>query len=232
MVARYALYYVPHSTHPLWRVGCEWLGRDAATGARVERATLTQIPELEGLTAAPRRYGLHATIKAPFALTPGMTAQDLNGAVARYARAQNTFALPPLTVARLNDFLALLPISPEPRLTQLEREVVTQFDAFRAAMTDADLAQRRTAALDSVEDDLAQRWGYPYVLERFRFHMSLTGSLADTNEEVYERIGGAARAHFAHALSVPLAVDALCAFEEPERSADFRLLSRFAFGTD
>lgn len=232
MSARYALYYAPQLTHPLWRAGCEWLGRDAITGAAVERATQMQRAELERVTAVPRRYGFHATIKAPFALTPGISAQDLNIALARYARAQSTFEMPPLSVAWLGDFLALVPQTPDPQLAQVERDVVTQFDAFRAAPTHAEIRRGQGATLDSVEEDLLQRWGYPYVLERFRFHFSLTGSLGRDEENLRERLGSAARAHFAQALAVALPFDALCVFEEPERGSDFRLTTRIAFGAN
>ena len=227
MTARYALYYAPEPAHPLWRAGCDWVGRDAETGACTEAAA-----QKDHLTAVPRRYGFHATMKAPFALTPGITVQDLSGALVRYARAQRAFEVPPLKVARLDDFLALVPCAPEPRLTQIEREVVTQFDAFRAALTDAELAQRRRARLDSVEEELLLRFGYPYVLQRFRFHLSLTGSLAGIDEDIRIRVAADARKHFEPALSVPLAFDALCVFEEPECGADFRLLNRVSFGAN
>lgn len=230
MSARYALYFAPQSTHPLWRAGCDWLGRDALSGANTQPAAHADIPALERLTSAPRRYGFHATIKAPFALTPGITVQDLSVALTGYARTQRTFAMPPLKVALLDTFLALVPDAHAPQLTRVEREVVTQFDAFRAAMTETDLKQRRAASLDSLADELLLRWGYPHVLERFRFHLSLTNSLAEVDAATCARVTASATAHFEQALSVPLAIDALCIFEEPDPDADFRLLRRFPFG--
>ena len=59
---RVAVYYAPEADDPLWRAGCEWLGRDP------ERGTALAQPVVAGLhenTEDPRRYGFHATLKAP-----------------------------------------------------------------------------------------------------------------------------------------------------------------------
>jgi hypothetical protein len=42
-------------------------------------------------------------------------------------------------------------------------------------LSEAQLARRREGGLTPAQDALLLRWGYPYVMEEFRFHITLTG---------------------------------------------------------
>src|SRR5690606_1132239 len=127
---RYAVYYAPPEGAPLDRFGRAWLGRDAATGDDVEPPTL---PGLNGerwreITAEPRRYGFHGTLKPPFALADGRRVDDLFAAVAAFAARRTPFALPPLRLARLSGFLALIPSTASEPLAALAADCVRAFD--------------------------------------------------------------------------------------------------------
>ena len=78
---RYALSFAPPGG--LWRLGSEWLGRCAVTGqpAQPPRIDALTAEELRTLTAAPRRYGFHATLKAPFRLADGAAVADATPAL-------------------------------------------------------------------------------------------------------------------------------------------------------
>ena len=41
----------------------------------------------------------------------------------------------------------------------------------------AELERRRKAGLSAAQEKMLLRWGYPYVLDEFRFHLTLTGRL-------------------------------------------------------
>jgi hypothetical protein len=70
------------------------------------------------------------------------------------------------------------------------------------------------------------RWGYPFVLQRFRFHLSLTGSLRGVEEPTMQAIEAAARECFD---GLPrCAFDAVAVFAEPARGSDFVLAERVA----
>ncbi len=230
-MARYALYFAPASENPWWRLGSQWLGRCAASGKSLRQ------PDIDGLagecfaalTADPRRYGFHATLKAPFRLADGLRVEEIMGQLDDIASRQCSFALPPLKVTRLDDFLALTPAHPSRHIDRMAQRCVTHFDRFRAPLTVCERAKRSLAPLTLRERMFLEQWGYPYVLDRFRFHFSLSGSLAQVDEKARARFARAAAQMFAAPLLAPLVFDAICIFEEPLPGAEFRLIHRSRF---
>lgn len=225
---RYAIYYAPARWHPLWEAGCRLLGRDPETGECLEQPSLPGVPRerLAAVTAEPRRYGWHATLKPPFALVEGADEASLEAAVASFAAARTPFAMPRLALASLSGFLALVPEAPAPALASLAADCVRHFDRFRAPLSAEERARRLRARLDAEETAHLDRWGYPYVMDRFRFHMTLTGRL---DAEERDRLASLLKPALEAALAVPLAADAVALYAEPEPGAPFRLLRRFPF---
>ena len=86
-------------------------------------------------------------------------------------------ALTGLRLARLGRFLALVPHGDTGPLATLVARAVQELDPFRAPATEDELVKRRAARLSPAQDALLVRWGYPYVLDEFRFHLTLTGRL-------------------------------------------------------
>lgn len=231
LMARYALYFAPAAENPWWRLGSQWLGRCAASGTSLRQPDIDGLaPEcFAALTADPRRYGLHATLKAPFRLANGVRVEDIMGELDDIASRQCSFALPPLKVTGLDDFLALTPSRPCQHIDRMAQCCVTRFDRFRAPLTASERARRSLAPLTLRERMFLDQWGYPYVLDRFRFHFSLSGSLAQVNEEVRARLARAAVQTFTAPPLAPLIFDAICIFEEPSPGAAFRLIHRSRF---
>ena len=219
MTARYALYFAPEAAHPLWTAGCDWLGRDPGSGA-----TSAGGPQRE----APRRYGFHATLKAPFALRDGATRPQLTAALSHFVDERAPIAMPELAVATLGDFVALRPIEHETRaLHALADDCVRLFDDFRRPPSQAELVRRLAAGLNDQQRRNVARWGYPHVFEHWRFHMTLSDSVSD--DTLRASLQAEAARHFAAALAEPLRCEGVALFVEDEPGADFRLLRRFEF---
>ncbi len=176
-VQRYAIFTLPEDK-PLADFGAAWLGWDARQG---EIPTPPDLPDLplprEEATETPRKYGLHGTVKPPFRLAKGRTEADLRAALADFAAHTAPVTLEGLELATLGRFLALVPVGATEALTALASETVRRFDRFRAPMSDAELERRRQSKLSARQDTLLQEWGYPYVMEEFRFHLTLTGKM-------------------------------------------------------
>lgn len=217
---RYAIYFVPTSDDPLWDFANRWLGRDPETGAVFDCDM--------SVVAEPRRYGFHATLKPPFALASGKNEADLVAALADFARRTTPFDVPGMRVAKLGRFLAIVPGTRAPALHALADACVRDFDAFRAPADDAELARRRKSGLSAREDEHLVRWGYPYVFDTFRFHMTLSGRLDDATATRLEAELSTAAADM---LKRPLAVREIALFAEPEAGADFALTLRFRLGS-
>jgi putative phosphonate metabolism protein len=226
---RYAIYFTPGQNDPLTRMAASWLGRDPFTGAQPPAPAVAQLTpsEIAYHTASARRYGFHATLKAPFHLADGETEADLDEAVATFAAGADPILLSKLTPARLDGFLALVPGSPAPDLDRLAGEIVTVFDRFRAPLSDAEVRRRNPDALSPEEFRNLVRWGYPYVFESFRFHMTLTGRVAEAD---LARVRAAIDELFAPVLERPATVDGLALFVEPEPGAPFLVKSWYRLG--
>ena len=222
MTTRYALYFAPPADHPLWSAGCDWLGRDpefGAPGAGGERR------------GAARRYGFHATLKSPFALLESASPTHLLDALSRFVDQRASFPMPTLAVAPLGDFVALRPVDREADaagslLRRLADECVREFDEFWRPLSPAETASRSKPGLDDAQRANVARWGYPHVFDHWRFHMTLSDSLAPN---VLRGVVDTATRHFDAALRAPLRCDGVALFVEDGPGADFRLLRRFAF---
>jgi putative phosphonate metabolism protein len=216
---RFAVYFAPPADSDLAVAGARWLGRDAYTDARLPQPMVEGIAydRIEALTTDPRRYGFHATLKAPFTLAGSETVERLSAAFADFARQRAAFPLP-LKVDRLGDFLALVPAGPSAELDRLAADCVTAFDPFRAPSPPDDLARRRLAGLTPRQDELLQAFGYPYVFEEFRFHMTLSQRVFGDEADRLQR---AAETHFADLLRQPVPVDTLALFVEPSPGTPF-----------
>ncbi|MDQ7251103.1 DUF1045 domain-containing protein [Dongia sedimenti] len=231
MTARFAIYFAPRRDTALARFGDAWLGRDVETGRALPQPVLATLSadRMAELTEAPRHYGFHGTLKAPFQLADGNDTRRLHASLARFAARQAKFAVPELKLKTIGRFLALAPASPVPALNALAAACVETFDDFRAPPEPADLAKRAATGLTPRQAELLARWGYPYVLDEFRFHLTLTGDV--TEPAARDALQAALAPLLEPVLAEPIAVDALCMFRQPDRAAPFRLIERFSFGS-
>ena len=216
--ARVAIYYAPLPDDPLAALGASWLGRDPATNAPVLQPMLHGIAEI---TAEPRTYGFHATLKPPMRLAGDWA--EFMAAVRAAAAAIAPFDLPPLAVADLRGFLALRETRPCPALEALADACVVQLDPFRVPPSEDELTRRRNARLTPEQDAMLMRWGYPYVLGTWFFHMTLTRRLSDMEKPAFLP---AAKAWFAPALTFPRRVADICVFTQTTPGAAFTLAER------
>ncbi len=202
---RYAVYFAPDEASALHSLGSEWLGRDA----RTDELTTPSLPESISVeswrtrTEAARRYGFHATL---------------------FAAQRTSFNLPPLCLGTLGRFLALILSGPSMELLRLAADCVRDLDQFRAPPDPEDVARRMGASLNAAEQQNLIRWGYPYVLDTWKFHMTLTSSLSPDDLTVFrqhlaERFDSVCRA--------PVLCESICLFEEPEPNAPLLLTDRF-----
>lgn len=223
MTHRLAVYFAPDAGSALWRLGTSWLGGDPATG---EALAQPAVAGLAGATAEPRRYGLHATLKPPMRLAAGRDEAGLRDALAAFAAAEAPVIAGPLAVADLAGFLALVPRDQPAALTDFAARVVEAFEPFRAPLTPEERAARLAGLTAPRHVELLDRFGYPYVMDEFRFHITLSGRLGTRTET----LRAAAEAHFAAVLAAPLAVDRLSLYAEPAPGAPFRRLADFPLG--
>lgn len=220
---RYAIYYAPRAG-AFAEAAAAWLGWSPES-REVAHPEVAGLPApLADLTAAPRKYGFHGTIKPPFALAEGAGVEDLCDAVATLAERSGAVSFAALRLERIGGFLALVPEGEQTGLLALGARVVETLDPFRAPLTAADVARRRPERLTARQRELLDRWGYPYVMEEFRFHLTLTGDLAP---QAADAVLPVAQGWFGPVLPVPFRIEDLCLFGEAS-DGRFHLLHRYA----
>jgi putative phosphonate metabolism protein len=223
---RYALYYAPPPRSELGRFGAHLLGYDAFSGKtlRLPVDIEQMLPDWGELTQDPRKYGFHATLKAPMWLADGKTEIELLAACASFAGSPRRIPVIEPVVNAIGDFIAIVPSQRSVELEQLAADAVGRFDGFRAPLTPEDRARRGPDRLTPRQREYLDRWGYPYVMEEFRFHMTLTGRLKAERRETVLNI---LRQRFAALELATIAVDRIALFRQDDANARFRIVRQY-----
>lgn len=212
---RYAIYYTPSQNSPLQQAAISWLGYDAFDGRKVETTH-----GFDNQVSAPRKYGFHGTLKAPFHLAAGSSEKDLRSDFQRFAKASKPFVLPRLELTKIGSFFALVPSEPQPSLQRLADNCVSEFEKYRAPLSDADIKRRKPELLFEQQRQYLLEWGYPYIFDEFRFHLTLTGPV---DEAASKDVETALHRHFDAHIGQPLFIDTIAIFEQKTPDASFRV---------
>jgi putative phosphonate metabolism protein len=218
--ARVAIYYTPLADDLLFIDAASWLGRDPESDTSPPQPA---IPNLAEVTAEPRLYGFHATLKPPMRLATGCHWHELVAATRSLADSIAPFDLPPLSVQDLFGFLALRETTPSAPLQTLADTCVELLDRFRTPATEAELVRRRRAELTPEQDRMLVRWGYPYVFNTWFFHLTLTRRLSAAEKKVFLP---AAEAYFARSIAKSRRVSDICLFVQPGPGSPFVIKER------
>ena len=218
---RLAVYYAPRAG-AFADHAAAWLGWDSIRGVDLPQPDLAGIPFPAILTAEARRYGFHGTLRAPFRLAAGISKDQAGAHVAALAARLVPVECEGLVIENLQGFLALTPMGCEAALLELAAAVVEGTNDLRAPLTGEEIARRRPDSLTPRQRSLLDAWGYPYVMEEFRFHLTLTDRLPDTGPAME-----ALSAHFDPVLPRPFRIEDICLFGE-DAAGRFHLLHRYA----
>lgn len=223
---RYAIYHAAARSSELDRFGTHLLGYDAWTGAELPfpDGVAQTVPDWRDLTQDPRKYGFHATLKAPMALADGKTEAELLAACKSFAETPRPVAVITPIVNSISGFIAVVPAEPSAELERLAADCVSAFDSFRAQLSPEDRARRNPSKLTSRQCEYLDRFGYPYVMEEFRFHMTLTGRL---DRERREPVMTMLRERFAAIGVTRLAIDTIALFRQDDAASRFRIIGHW-----
>ena len=223
---RYAIYYAPSATTDLWEFGASLLGYDPWSGEDhpFPSEVVKAVPDWSALTADPRKYGFHATLKAPFGLAVEKGEAELCAACADFAAEPRAVPIIRPVVDAISGFLALIPGEASPQLQALAAACVDMFEPFRAPITPDDRARRKPELLTPRQRDHLDRWGYPYVMDDFRFHMTLTSRLPDERRGPILAI---LKERFAALAMTALPIDRIALFRQSSSSARFQIVGHW-----
>jgi putative phosphonate metabolism protein len=225
---RYAIYHAAARGGALDRFGSHLLGYDAWTGEELPfpEGVVRAVPDWRDLTRDPRKYGFHATLKAPMTLADGKTEAELLAACASFAETPRPIPVITPVLDSISGFIAVVPAEPSIELEQLAADCVSAFDSFRAPLAPEDRARRNPSKLTLRQSEYLDRWGYPYVMEEFRFHMTLTGRLG---RKRHEPVLAMLRERFAAIGLARLAIDGIALFRQDGATSRFRIIGHWQF---
>src|SRR5262249_16089386 len=164
-------------TTALYHFGASLLGYCCYSGNDLAFPDVTGSANWSAIVREPRLYGFHATLKAPFRLAPGVDDEELTEACSDFSSDHPPLKVGALAVRELGSFIALVRSDPRSLLTNVPDASVEAFDRFLSPLSDEERARRVYANLTSQQIKNVDHWGYPYVFEDFRFHMTLSGAL-------------------------------------------------------
>lgn len=222
---RFAIYYAPESGSDLEAFGRGWFAWDPEADRAAPALEIEGLPAPRAaLTKTAARYGLHATLRAPFRLAPKLSLNALTAALSDFAEDAAMAVGPRLVVSDDLGFVSLRPDGPAPAIDELAADCVRSLNAFRAPLTEAETARRRASGLSEAQEAHLAAWGYPYVLDAFRFHITLTSRLEG---DASAQASAALRAHLEPMLRAPFQIREICLFGDQGAGQRFRLLRRF-----
>ena len=111
-------------------------------------------------------------------------------------------------------------------MQNLASNLVENLDHFRAPLHQKEIDKRRMSTLTSSEDENLLNWGYPYVFNDFRFHITLTEKIQYGSDR--ESMVRAASSHFSEDLDRATKVNSISLFVQESSEADFLQIQQFA----
>jgi len=229
---RHAAYFAPALNSQAWDLGSQWLGRCARNSTLLDPPKFENMSSelFDNLTRTPRLYGWHATLKAPFELNSNTRLEELRTAFKQLAHNTVSAFHLPLKLVELGDFLALAPSQPSPELKKLAERCVRELHSFALPLSESELQRRTGVGLTARQKELLNEWAYPFVMDQFQFHLTLSGSLQYVEHQVKENLKTAAQSWFAPLLENGLFIDSVSWFTQDQKNSDFRWVERFEFG--
>lgn len=225
MPERFAVYLTLAADSDLYQLGSKWLGRDhyqtRQSSLECEHPGLRQANKNQAMTKKASQYGFHATLKPPFQLQAGSSREQLKTTLCQIAKVHQAFISKRLSVIAIGSFLALRPTQNCTQLNQLAEHCVLAFEPCRAELTEAEIKRRQPEKLTVKQNTYLQLWGYPYVLEQFRWHFTLTDTLSHQQMLTCQPL---LKSYFGPVCNQPLLVNQISLLHQPSSEAPFSVI--------
>ena len=223
--SRYAIYYAPPEGDYLSEFTASWFGWNPHRGTKVSYLKLNDLNfEISAITKNPRRYGFHGTLKAPFFLIRSRTVKELKLAILKLSLSVQKVEIKSMILQNLNGFVVITPAMENKAIGRLAKKCVEELDLFREPEPIKKMQMRRSKGLSKSEERLLQKWGYPYVLENFKFHLTMSGKL---KPEASQNVIDVLTSELQPVLKKPLLINQICLFGENIRHGNFEIIEKF-----
>ncbi|WP_162937919.1 DUF1045 domain-containing protein [Kiloniella sp. EL199] len=223
---RYAIYYAPRFDSKLGQFGNAWFGFNPVSHEDIPRPNVEGMnaQEIENITQGSGRYSFHGTLRSPFKLRKNRNLDSLDKSLKSFVTKVRPIICGPLSIRSIGRFLALVPDDPESQVPDLAEQCMRALDNFRLAPDKQELDRRRQTGLTTIQEQLLLRWGYPFVMEEFRFHLTLSDKLEGMDLIKYQAI---LEKHCEGLCNEPFVIDEIALFGDPGQGGKFEEISRY-----
>lgn len=221
---RYAVYYVPHHESDLAVFGKSWFGYDLSEGETDRNLHGLDLELVRRVTAKPARYGMHATLKAPFYLAEGYSLEQLLDKADRFSKKRKKFTLGKLKIGWHGNTMVLIENQKNHQINQFASQCVLKFEDFRAPLTMKERTRRLEQNLNLHQRLMLEELGYPYVLSEFQFHVTLTDNMTEAEKE---KIVPALEMTLDGILEKPCEIDGIAIVGDPGNNQPFQMIEYF-----
>lgn len=228
---RFAIYYAPPRGSDLEAFGESWFEWNSQQFApRIQCSDTLDLSndEIKRITSGPARYRFHGTLKPPFYLSSDCSLGDLDTALSNFAGSHKAFECGALQLTEVGQFLALCPVDIAQNITKLALDCVEDVDRFRKPEAQEEMQRRRNSGLTPRQDALLVKWGYPYVMDEFKFHLTLTGKM---NKILCSRVKKSLAPYLKKILQQRFVFKEIALFGDPGEGQNFQEIKRYELGS-
>lgn len=221
---RFALYFTFATKNPLYQKATQWLGHCVYNQDIDSSQSLISVSDKFRMVRKAAHYGFHATLKPPFRLRSGTTQADLEAHLQSFTSEMKAITCPPLKIHSIANFIALIPSDSCAELNHLAKQCVIEFEQFRAPLNEIEMQKRLSSPLTVRQQQLLDEYGYPYVLDEFRFHMTLSDRMQDgLIDDALQQLSF----EFSPLLNSQLNVDCVCLCHQSNPDDPFTLIKSY-----
>lgn len=190
--SRYAIFYAPPKESNLEEFGRYWFGWDPLNAKLINnkrrinylnRFGIKNLINIDKNVLIAKKYGFHGTLIPPFKLNKNYSTNTLFKKTEEIAKKLKKFKFYKFKLKKINNFYAFVQNKKNNNINKLSNRLVRELFKFRSPLTKKEIDRRNPSKLSKLQLNILYKWGYPYLMSEFNFHMTLASEV--TGNKLY-----------------------------------------------
>ncbi len=190
--SRYAIYYAPPKESNLEEFGRYWFGWDPLNAKLINNKQrinylngfgIKNLKNIDKNVLIAKKYGFHGTLIPPFRLNKNYSTNLLFKKTEDIAKKFKKFKFYKFKLKKINNFYAFVQNKKNNNINKLSNRLVRELFKFRSPLTKKEIDRRNPSKLSKLQLNILYKWGYPYLMSEFSFHMTLASEV--TGNKLY-----------------------------------------------
>lgn len=190
--SRYAIYYAPPKESNLEEFGRYWFGWDPLNAKLINNKQrinylngfgIKNLKNIDKNVLIAKKYGFHGTLIPPFKLNKNYSTNLLFKKTEDIAKKFKKFKFYKFKLKKINNFYAFVQNKKNNNINKLSNRLVRELFKFRSPLTKKEIDRRNPSKLSKLQLNILHKWGYPYLMSEFNFHMTLASEV--TGNKLY-----------------------------------------------